>query len=267
MQILTIKLGTLERDGNPTGYVVWMKEIASNRTELKSVYNEFEKDDMEQRNALIHCLLSESQRDSDQCNAITGSYHEDQNIRMALDLREMTKDMRTKQRMLKRTKDRATDALKGLAIVDKATQELGTGAESKMLTNFSEWLNELVDRRIKRIYSGFTAYGEPLLTSKMIDDEIIPRWRNDFPILAMSMLKSICSPSRNTAMMPTDKWRKTFINFFMQMRQRNPNFGSNLVRFSGLRCISGELERLFIKCLRFLAFRVMHHEYKLSCKS
>jgi hypothetical protein len=69
---IIIKLGALEHDGLPNGYVVWMTETALSRTELRSLWSEFSKKD--EQNALMHCDLSESLRDSAQCNAIIGLY-------------------------------------------------------------------------------------------------------------------------------------------------------------------------------------------------
>lgn len=79
------------------------------------------------------------------------------------------KDLRTANHKLKRSEAQAVAALKV-----RPSNELGVEEESNVLTVFSEWMNTLSGERIKQIYPGFTAYGEPLLTSMMINNKIIP---------------------------------------------------------------------------------------------
>jgi hypothetical protein len=71
-----VKLGALEHDGRPNGYVVWTIETtAMSWMELRSLWGEFSKKD--EHNALI---LSDLLRYPDQCNAIIGSHQEDQTL-------------------------------------------------------------------------------------------------------------------------------------------------------------------------------------------
>jgi hypothetical protein len=49
------------------------------------------------------------------------------------------------------------------------------------------------------------------------------------------IFKAICSPShKNAAAASVEKCRKAFINFYMQMRQRNRRYGSTLAKVFGL---------------------------------
>jgi hypothetical protein len=134
------------------------------------------------------------------------------------------------QPKLKRSEDRVSAASKV-----RPCNELGAAEEeNKVLAVFSEWMNKRAGERIQQIYIGLLHIGEPLLMVTMIDNEIIPRWWNDFPALSVSIFNLICSLSHKNAMVPAEKWRVVFVSFFIMMRQRNPKFGSNLAKVFGL---------------------------------
>lgn len=234
-------------------FAIWVKEATVRQEQLQNLY-QGEPFSIEQRNGFVCCLLNESKGDSNQCNAIIGAYHEDQAKRAKEEARVTKKELRTANMRADRLEDRASFEEKQNAEFRIATFELGTGEDSKRLTALSDWINAICDKRVLRIYIGLTVYGEPLLTSTIIDEEIIPRWRNDFPITSREMFDSICSPSHKLSNPSaiTAKWRKAFVNFFMQRRQRNPCFGISLAKVIGLALYKWGIRKEVHRLISFL---------------